>query len=401
MTNRDRCALRSARATFCAVLLLELASAGVFAPRLAAQKSTPLPAWGALTPGPARVGFSSWVERDSSRSTDGEVRAVQVSVWYPTTKPALAPRLHYADYVALGATERGQPASDSANSAAITEFVEFLVSNRVPRDDVMHWMASEMYAHVDTARAMRAGQPLVLVAQGNGQAAYSQAVLCELLASHGYVVLTTPSPVRLGAPLTSDADIYPLVSAQATDLEVGMRAAVRRGLGDSLHVATIGHSLGARASLLLVLRHHASLLVSLDGGIANAQGRSWLDSAHLSLGAARGSLVHLYQQGDSTVIPDFRLVRQLTGMDRSLILAAGLRHWNFTSFGTSAAAFPTVAPGPTTPANERTSADVMRVTRCVLDAWVRGRRSVNPAMCLDRTRGLTLRERLAATASGR
>jgi len=370
MTNRDRCALRSACATFCAVLLLEVASAGFFTPRLEAQARMPLPAWGALTPGPARVGFSSWVERDSSRISDGKARAVQVSVWYPTTKPALAPHLHYADYVALGATERGQPTSDSASSAAITQFVEFLVSNGVPRDDVMRWMASPMYARVDTARAVRAGRPLVLVAQGNGQAAYSQAVLCELLASHGYVVLTTPSPVRLGAPLTSDADIDPLVFAQATDLQVAMRAAVRRGLGDSLHVATIGHSLGARVAAA-GLAPPCVAVVSLDGGIANAQGRTWLDSAHLSLSAARGSLVHLYQEGDSTVIPDFTMVHQLTGMDRSLILAAGVRHWNFTSFGTSAAAFPTVAPGPTTPAKERTSADLMRVTRCVLDVWAR------------------------------
>ena len=381
--------------------LLLATSVCVIASRLEAQKRLSLPAWGALTPGPARVGFSSWVERDSSRITHGTARAVQVSVWYPATASERPPRLRYADYVALGATEGGRLESDSATSAAITQFVEFLVSNGVPRDDVTRWMASPMYAQVDAAPAARAGRPLVLVAQGNGQAAYSQAVLCELLASHGYVVLTTPSPVRLGAPLTSDADIFPLVSAQAADLEVAMRAAVRRGLGDSLHVATIGHSLGARASLLLVLHHHASLLVSLDGGIANAQGRTWLDSAHLSLGEARGSLVHFYQEGDSIVIPDFSMVRQLTGMDRSLILAAGLRHWNFTSFGTSAAAFPTVAPGPTTPANERTSAAVLSVTRCVLDQWTRGRGQLSPARCLNRTTGLTLRARLAATASGR
>ncbi len=385
------------RAVRRSAILAALSTAPLCATAAHAQTATPPSAWGPLAPGPNPVGFSSWVERDASRMTDAHARAVQVSLWYPSTDRAVAPRLSIADYVALGATERGQPASDSSSATSVGQFVTFLASSGVPRADVMRWLASPMRARRDAAHLAHAIRPLILVAQGNGHAAYHQAVLCEYLASHGYTVVTTPSPLRLGATLAGDSDIFAVAADQAADLEVATRAAVRRGLADSAHVATVGHSFGARASLLVVLHRHASMLVSLDGGIANAQGRAWLDHAPVDLTHARGSLVHIFQEGDSIVVPDFGTVRRLTGMDRTLILADGLRHWGFTSFGTSAAAFPTVAPGPASANNARTSADVVIVTACVLDRWSRGIGRLDPTPCFEGKAALRSRERLPAT----
>ena len=67
--------------------------------------------------------------------------------------------------------------------------------------------------------------PLVLVAQGNGQSAPDQAPLAEYLASHGYVVATSPSPMRISGPLVDEASVGARAEEQAADLAF-LRAAL-------------------------------------------------------------------------------------------------------------------------------------------------------------------------------
>ena len=78
----------------------------------------------------------------------------------------------------------------------------------------------------DTRRAhapSAAGRfPVLLLGPGMGGAVQDQAALAESLASQGYVVATTPSPVRLGARMESDADVPAMADEQARDLEVAL-----------------------------------------------------------------------------------------------------------------------------------------------------------------------------------
>lgn len=372
--------------------LLALLLPGVVTPG-AAQDQAP-PSWGSLTPGPHVVGVASFVARDSARTAPDGPRVVQITFWYPARPVANAPVAQYSDYVALGASERGQGTTRAEGTRAVSSFTEFLVGNGVPRSDVTRWLESPMRASFAAPRA-RGNHPVVLVAQGNGHAAYSQAVLAEYLASHGYLVATTPSPGRIGPAMQTEDDILPAAVAQAEDLALALRWLVRRGWGDSSRVAVVGHSFGARAALLLLHRSVASVLVSLDGGIANAQGRQWLDGSTIDPGRIRGFVVHLFQEGDTIVRPDFALLRQLTGTARILVRAEGLSHWHFTSFGTISGTFPTVAPGATDRVRARTAAHVVEFAACVLDAWARSAAAA-PEACLHPGSGLSLVERLSA-----
>ena len=45
------------------------------------------------------------------------------------------------------------------------------------------------------------------VAQGNAQTVQDQAHLAEYLASYGYVVATTPSPMLITGPLTDESQV--------------------------------------------------------------------------------------------------------------------------------------------------------------------------------------------------
>ncbi|MSR07026.1 MAG: hypothetical protein EXR93_08185 [Gemmatimonadetes bacterium] len=348
------------------------------------------PSWGSLSTGKNQVGVTSWIIRDSTRLTEGRPRAIQVTAWYPAMR-GTGNRVQYSDYVALTAAERGDEAADG--TAAIQRFMEFLASNGVPSADIGRWLGSPMMAVRDAVRA--AGRPpLILIAQGNFHAAYNHAVLGEYLASRGYAVITTPSPGRIGPFMQTDADILPAARAQSQDLALAATDVVKRGWANGEQTAVVAHSFGARAGLLLLADRRISLLVSLDGGIANAQGRGWLDSSALNRRAVHGGIVHVFQDVDSTVVPDFTLMRELTGTDRLLIRAVNLQHWQFTSFGTIAASFPTLVPGTPLPGTSRIAANVVDLTACVLDLWRQGRAKPE-GRCLG-AEGLEFVERIPA-----
>jgi predicted dienelactone hydrolase len=90
----------------------------------------------------------------------------------------------------------------------------------------------------------------VVIAQGNGQSAKHQAVLAEYLASHGYVVATSPSPLRLGARMESEADVLPVAREQARDMTLVVRE-MRKRLGRA-SVEGPGHWPGGRRAVEVV-----------------------------------------------------------------------------------------------------------------------------------------------------
>ena len=166
------------------LLVLMPGSAQTVVPRL----------WGGLTPGDYRVGFSATIERDSTRRLEGNTRPIQVACWFPAALGSGTPQT-FKDYFVASASERAV-ATAADESAAIERERAFFASVGVPDALVFRWLAEPVYARAGASAAAGAF-PLVLVAQGNGQSASDQAILSEFLASHGFVVCTTPSQARL------------------------------------------------------------------------------------------------------------------------------------------------------------------------------------------------------------
>jgi len=346
------------------VLCTTVILAGLLEP-LRAADAPPL----AVETGPHPVGFRVFNHRDATRRlADGSLRPVQVGVWYPA-QGAAGPGLRYRDYVLVAARERTlEPLAADGERTALDRYRAFLAGNGVAAAGIDDFLQAPMLAHVDAPPAP-GSFPIVLLAEGMGGAVQDQAALGESLASYGYVVATTSSPVRLGARMESDADVPVMAEEQAHDLEVALSVVAPRAMADPARTAVIGYSFGARPALLLAGRHHACrALVSLDGGIGSAQAKGWLAPRALDRGALRTPILHVYEEADESARPDFELLASLVHAPRTLARVDGLRHLDFITFGLASATLPSLG-GPDA---QRAAAlrAVFALTRAFLDAHV-------------------------------
>lgn len=338
----------------------------------------PLPAdaprlWGPLEPGPHAVGFEILGLRDSGRTLpEGGPRPVQVALWYPAEPASGARAATYRDYVVPIAAERSlETPDDSLAAETIRGFEALLASNGVDAAATGAWLSSPMAAVAD-APAEPGTFPLVLIAPGTFHTAYHHAILAEYLASHGYVVAVSPSPSRLAGPPAA-AEVLAYARTQAEDLRLVRRALAADPRVDADRAAIVAHSFGARSAFLAILDGTWRALVSLDGGIANARGREWLDGVEYDPAAVRTPILHLYEDVDpEIVVPDFDLLRSLSRAETTVVRVEGLHHVHFTSLGLVAGLVPGVEVGPPSPDGVATAAAVHEATRAFLDARLRG-----------------------------
>ena len=266
-----------------------------------------------LTPGSHAVGFRV-----------DETAGTRVARWYPARTGGTARTMR--DYLGIDAGPL-EAALRGAGAAAA---------------DVDTFAAMPMLASTG-AVAARGRFPLVLVAQGNGQSAADQAVLCEFLASRGFIVATTPSPTRT-QPMTSEEDIPVLADRQARELEAAAALVTKDAGILPGRICVVGHSFGARAALLLAMRDaRVDTIVSLDGGIGTATGLDAFRRSPQWNPAVRARILHLYENRDAFMTPEFTLLSGLTSASVQTVAIPGLGHAHFTTLGFAAAVFPSIA----------------------------------------------------------
>lgn len=219
---------------------------------------------------------------------------------------------------------------------------QFLKSTGISSAVAARYIDAPLAAHRD-APAATGAFPLVALAQGNGARAADQAVLGEFIASHGYIVVTTDSPM-VATPMTTEAEVGSFAEQQATDLAravntVSAWPSARKDLRFA-----VGHSFGARASLLMAMRDPAIRgVVSLDGGIGTATAvESFRKAPSYDASKARAPILHFYEQLDGFMKPDFALLRSLPSAT-TMTLLPGMHHPHFTTLGFGAAMIPELA----------------------------------------------------------
>jgi dienelactone hydrolase len=303
-----------------AVLLLALAGSG--SPGVA----TPL----AVSAGPHAVGL--------------RVIEPATAVWYPAQRGVSSPT-RYRDYVQLAL--RDAAAGPDGKPRTIDGYVAFLQSKGLPAAGIEAWLAAPMTAVRDAAPAP--GRfPVVVIAPGYGGAVHDEAVLGEFLASHGYLVAVESSPGWRGRRMASDADILPVAREQALQL-AALLDRVRTGAGaDGSRSAVVGYSFGARAALLLAAqRPEVRALVSLAGGIGSSEGKGWLPADALDRARFVTPILHVYDDADPAIPPDFTLLDSLKRARRMRTLVPGLGHFDLITLGLARARLPELGPaGP-------------------------------------------------------
>ena len=273
----------------------------------------------------------------------GAGRKYIAGVWYPAVASSMAP-MTLRDYVATMSRHRAQPDSPDSAIAAIREYAA-LMENGGVKNAFDRLGTVSLTALRDAPLRTRARLPVVLIAQGNFHTLMHQAPLAEALADRGYAVISVPFPFHIDGPPAASATVLSIADTHAADLRRAIHAARSVVLIDSADVTVIGHSFGARSALLIALETPVKALVSLDGGIANRAGNDWLDGSKYDAAQLHAPVLHVFQTADSIVVPDMTLLNRMVGSDQLRINVAGMRHAEFTVFGSLIAAFPELIEG--------------------------------------------------------
>jgi dienelactone hydrolase len=223
------------------------------------------------------------IDLTSGTTATGErARPVQTLIWYPAKKTSGQP-LHYGDYVHLAATEteftRSPAEVDRFVTAALAENYANLDSKQGQLE-----LAQPMLARRE-ADAAPQQFPVLIYAPGSSSSAYENADLCEYLASHGYIVLASPS---LGVTTRSIILDLEGAEAQARDISFLVGYAATLAQADKAKIAVIGYSFGGLANVLAAAQDdRISALVALDGSVryypAIAQAATYATPERLAL----------------------------------------------------------------------------------------------------------------------
>ena len=218
------------------------------------------------TAGPHTAGLKVVEQYDYSRTyrrtTDalgreyaGErARPLQILIWYPA-EVGNGQRMTVGDYASLLSTETsfGAPTVPVAAS-------EFLAG-------LSPALAAPLRA-VRDAPAVAGRFPVVIYAPGFSSAAWENADLCEYLASHGYVVIASPSMGATTRAMTTD---LAGITAQARDISFLIGYASSLANANVSEVAVLGFSWGGLANLFAAARdNRIDALISLDGSMRSS-----------------------------------------------------------------------------------------------------------------------------------
>jgi dienelactone hydrolase len=228
-------------------------------------------------PGPYRVGFHVRQQYDRARvyqhprspvtaqATSGDrSRPLQTLVWYPAIGTGGA--MVFRDYVTTLATEEEFSRMPDQVRRATDQFIDARAGG-ADAAQVLRDMQSPVRALRDAPE--RPGRfPVVIYAPSHSAYAIENTDLCEYLASHGYIVIATPSLGARAHAMTADMEG---AEAQAADIGFLVGYAHTLAQADTSRIAVIGHSWGSLASVLAAARDdRIRALVTLDGSLRAA-----------------------------------------------------------------------------------------------------------------------------------
>jgi pimeloyl-ACP methyl ester carboxylesterase len=212
-------------------------------------------------PGPYPVGLKVVDQYDRSRtypashkvpsksSLDESARSLQTLIWYPSLKVSGEP-MTVGAYIQLADTEIHFNAPDDTEN----RWRSLLKASF----DIPLWAMLE-------AKPANGHYPILIYAPSDSSVSWENADLCEYLASHGYVVLASPSTGGSTRDMTDDLDG---INAQARDISFLITYARSLPDTDLSQVAVVSWSWGGISSLFAAARDpRIDALVETDGSM--------------------------------------------------------------------------------------------------------------------------------------
>lgn len=341
--------------------------------------------WGDLSPGPYEVGFRVENRYDHSRQAapwGGPERAaetaqlIQISVWYPAAATDVPP-MRYEEFLHL-TPQRASLAGDgmlymgnlSARLGPVTD-----ERRRLAREGLRHLMGligpepdeAGVERILATETASKRGAPPhpgrfpVLV---YGAAATAGNVpLCEYLASHGYVVLSTPG-LGKDSWMENAAGHALAFESQIDDVEFLASWLPELEGADPSRLGLIAFDFSSLSFLEFQLKSlRADALVSLEGWEGHGFGTSGVkDSPHFEVARMRVPFLYLAMSRERSY--DWSVIDALRYSERYVLAFENLRRGDFLAHH--------VVAGTASP-DQRLGYELMsRYVRHFFDAFVKG-----------------------------
>ncbi len=227
------------------------------------------------------VGFKDERITDYSRAYEDGYRSIQLFVWYPA-KESSVKALQYEQYFMINNPKGKLPDSNSPSSN-----VDTLVQREINglKKSVKVDIKFSKYKALKTiakpeAPILEGNYPLILFAPGGNTSSHLNSVICEYLASHGYIVVSIPS---LGH---ADSLRWPF-NQIGLNLQIDDMAFVINHLKRTMSQVNIDKtglmawSVGGVSQGIYCMKNpNIDLFISLDSGLGRVYGVNMLKESH-------------------------------------------------------------------------------------------------------------------------
>ncbi|WP_299366674.1 dienelactone hydrolase family protein [Winogradskyella sp.] len=196
-------------------------------------------------------------------------RPIQISIWYPSQKSKKSYSVLYQDYLGHTSSEIDfEKNTEKDRKTTIDTFINS-IDGKSKQEQLKELLSSKTHAHFN-GQELNIEFPIILYAPPMNTSAIDNSIICEFLASKGYVVLSTMSK---GEYTQLHQRTIRSVNVQAEDLGFLLDYAQNNYATDK--VGVFGFSLGGLANIIFASKNKSvDATVSLDGSIMS---KGWLN----------------------------------------------------------------------------------------------------------------------------
>jgi dienelactone hydrolase len=312
-----------------AIIMWCLAASVATAP--AASRGSEL--WKGLKRGPFEVGVAIRHERDPDRlfGAQNAPRPIQMLVWYPASPTEGKTPVTYENYFISAATEIVFSTTKTEYDRRHIQEVRDMVRTSGASEELFdRQIARSTWAIADAIPATGVF-PLLIYAPGLSGKSFQNVVLCEFLASHGFVVAASPSvgPRSRDMPQTLDG-----IQAQIDDIQFVMKTMARIRYVNAGKIGLVGYSWGGMTALLASMSDGGAIraVAALDPHLMAKNGH---ELARTAPGYAPEDL-HIpvmlpIASAQKWKERDFSFFDELTGSEALLLEFNNFTHGDFSS----------------------------------------------------------------------
>ncbi len=280
--------------------------------------------------------YKTRVDMRTGEPASGErARPMQALVWYPAARGGKP--VTFRDYIATTLSEDDFTLGANEARRQLAARIEGHAGKR--REAVLREFAKPMLA-VRDAKPENGKFPVVIYAPSFSASAMENSDLCELLASHGYIVLASASMGPHTRTMSSDLEG---LETQAADIAWLIGHARSLPGADTERVAVVGFSWGGLSNVLAAAKDdRIKAIVSLDGSVRGT--REFVDGgkdAAKYVTPARFAIPMLFvgrrpptieELNRAEVDTRFSFLNELKFSDLYIAVMLPMKHMDFSSY---------------------------------------------------------------------